>query len=113
VRPFPEVDAGRRRVSSGFGVEPVWSDAGEELFYRDDANLMSVAISDPETFVTGEERVLFPNSGFFAYEAYRAYDFDPASDGLLMIVRARQAAALPELVLVQNFLESVEERLGR
>jgi serine/threonine-protein kinase len=85
VRPFPEVDAGRRRVSSGFGVEPVWSDDGEELFYRDDANLMSVAISDPETFVTGEERVLFPNSGFFAYEAYRAYDFDPASDGLLMI----------------------------
>ena len=41
VRPFP--DAGRRtRISAEGGTEPVWSHRGDELFYRNGRQYLSV-----------------------------------------------------------------------
>ena len=46
VRPFPNVAARRWQVSTDGGVDPKWSTDGRELFYRQGAAVMSVAIGD-------------------------------------------------------------------
>ena len=33
IRPFPNVNDGRWQVSNGFGIGPIWSQDGRELFY--------------------------------------------------------------------------------
>jgi Tol biopolymer transport system component len=33
VRPFPNVDSGKKQISSGGGIRPVWSRDGRHLFY--------------------------------------------------------------------------------
>lgn len=33
VRPFPDLDGGQWEMCLGGGVQPIWSDIGEELFY--------------------------------------------------------------------------------
>ena len=46
VRPFPNVDAFRRIISTGIGSHPIWSRDGREIFYRtEDGSVMSVAIT--------------------------------------------------------------------
>jgi Tol biopolymer transport system component len=45
VRPFPNVDAYQRIISTGVGSQPIWSHDGREIFYRTkDGSVMSVAI---------------------------------------------------------------------
>ncbi len=45
VRPFPNVDAFRKIISTGLGSQPIWSHDGREIFYRtEDGSVMSVAI---------------------------------------------------------------------
>ncbi|HUP21081.1 MAG TPA: hypothetical protein VM778_14185, partial [Gemmatimonadota bacterium] len=43
-RPFPNVDERKWTVSTGGGVEPVWSPTGRELFYMNGTAMMAVAI---------------------------------------------------------------------
>jgi Tol biopolymer transport system component len=46
VRPFPNVNAFRKIVSTGHGSQPIWSRDGREIFYRtEDGSVMSVAIT--------------------------------------------------------------------
>jgi hypothetical protein len=55
IRPFPNVDAGKRQVSNGGGVAPLWSRDGAELFYLNDEQEMMVASITPgATLTTGE-----------------------------------------------------------
>ncbi len=44
VRPFPNVDERKWTISTGGGVEPVWSTTGRELFYMNGMAMMAVAI---------------------------------------------------------------------
>ena len=46
VRPFPNVNAFRKIISTGHGSQPIWSRDSREIFYRtDDGSVMSVAIT--------------------------------------------------------------------
>jgi Tol biopolymer transport system component len=46
VRPFPNVNAFRKIISTGNGSHPIWSHDGREIFYRtDDGSVMSVGIT--------------------------------------------------------------------
>ena len=50
VRPFPDVDAFRKIISTGLGNQPIWSRDGREIFYRtEDGSVMSVAIKVTKT----------------------------------------------------------------
>ena len=44
VRPFPEVNEGKWKVSNNGGSEPGWAPDGRELFYRDGDRMMVVPI---------------------------------------------------------------------
>jgi Tol biopolymer transport system component len=46
IRPFPNIDAFRKIISTGHGSQPIWSRDGREIFYRtEDGSVMSVAIT--------------------------------------------------------------------
>ena len=110
VRPFPDVQGGRRQLSLAGGFEPVWSPDGRELFYRGGPRFFSVPIESEDPFSTGEVRELFVEDEYRIYDVHRAYSADPDQERLLML-RAR--AVEPELILVQNFLHDLERRIPR
>jgi Tol biopolymer transport system component len=46
IRPFPNIDAFRKIISTDHGSQPIWSRDGREIFYRtEDGSVMSVAIT--------------------------------------------------------------------
>ena len=48
VRPFPDVDGARQRVSPTGGVQPLWGPDGRELFYLTEAGVMGVTVDPVE-----------------------------------------------------------------
>ena len=69
VRPFPNVDDGRWRISRDGGYGPVWGRSTQELFFRQRQGtyeLMAVAFEAEATFSPGNPAVLYsvlPTSG--------------------------------------------------
>ena len=59
VRPFPDVDGDRWRISAGGGAQPVWHPDGEELFFVGPDRLMAVAYESEPTFTPGTVTPLF------------------------------------------------------
>ena len=80
VRSFPEVDSGRRQISTGGGTRPRWSRDGRELFCFVRAGspgsvagaLMAVTVERGSNFAFGRAEMLFqgnypsPNTSPFA-----------------------------------------------
>jgi len=101
------------RVSSNTGYEPLWSADGRELFYRQDAAVMAVAVETGNEFSFASPKPLFsgpyvqrPNTG--------ARGYDVARDGrFLMILPGdeNRASALASIVVVQNFGEELKQRV--
>ena len=117
VRPFPNIDDDQRRVSPDFGVHPVWSPDGRELFYRGQtgAELMVARIELQPTFSARAPEPAFRVSGW-AVGGGRQYDLAPNGDRFIF----RQAEATgqtsdPEtfngLILVENWFEELTERV--
>ena len=113
VRPFPDVGRGSRQISVGGGVEPVWSESRNELFFRGAGGLTSVEIGEGGDFSVGEMNPLFPSSSYMFFTAHRAYDYDEGRDRFAMIRNARDEGTPAQLILVQNFMEEVRARVGR
>jgi serine/threonine-protein kinase len=114
VRAFPDVGLGSRRVSrGGQAVEPVWSADGTELFFTTGEGRVALEITDTQSFVTGEMRVLHEReAGYFMHQYNRMYAYDGRGDRFLMIREATREADPSQLILVQNFLEEVKAGLG-
>lgn len=53
VRPFPDVEAGKWRVSTEGGTDTGWSPDGRGLLYRAGPAMMSVAVETEPTFSAG------------------------------------------------------------
>ncbi len=113
VRPFPNVDSTRVRVSTDGGMAPVWSRDGRELFFVDGARRMVSAAWDSEAGRVLTQDVLFaiPPSAF-AVDGNSFYDVSLDGQRFLMIRPAvATGSASPDLVLVQNFSEELK-RVG-
>jgi Tol biopolymer transport system component len=65
VAPFPNPGNVKWLVSPGAGVEPVWSNSGKELYYRDPVanTLVVVPVNIAGAFSVGAPNVLFPAPG--------------------------------------------------
>ena len=110
VRPFPNVDDGKSKVSTEGGKHPVWSPDGSELFYVSGNAMMVVPITTNPAFQHGNPEVVFEGpydfTGFFRF-------FDLSPKGTRFLVRkpvdaqADDSAAPPDLVLVQNWTEEL------
>ena len=118
VQPFPNIDDGKWNVSLGYGVHPVWSPDGRELFYRDRTDLMVVQIETEPTFSHGTPEPLFSLPPGMVGSAATGRRFDIAPDGDRFIVRKLGTTEqrgdddpLNGLIFVENWFEELKERV--
>ncbi len=113
VRPYPNVQAGEWQVSNAGGRSPMWSQAGNELFFEEsDGTMMSVAfdVSGSVWHPRTPARV-FP-AGFLwsEFAPAEATGYDLARDArrfLVIKAPASSAAAPPDVLLIQNWSEEL------
>ena len=114
VRPFPDVEAGKRPVSRAGGTKPAWSRDGLELFYLDLApNLVAVPVGgEGAAFTHGDPEVLFPVLGYVTTQS-GAYDVSPNGERFLLIKQgtADEISASPDIILIQNWHQGLLERV--
>jgi serine/threonine protein kinase/Tol biopolymer transport system component len=85
---------GRWQITDGYGVQPLWSPTGDELFYRGLEGLMAVSVeTDDGDFRAGRAQRLFGeifgNPRGVTVPGYMFYDYDIAPDGSRFVVFPR------------------------
>ena len=120
VRPFPNVEAARRQISTEGGTRPAWSRKGDELFYLDGNDQLTAVRfkASGTTFIPGKPaRVL--NGKYVAGSTTRGYDlrlYDISADGqrFLMLKEtagASTSAPLPTMTVVVNWINELKSRV--
>jgi Tol biopolymer transport system component len=85
VRPYPNVHSGRWAITSGGGLQPMWTSAGAEILYvAADGKLMSVAVNTRAGFSTGPATVAV-TAPFYTGNLPRTYDATPDGKQILII----------------------------
>ena len=113
VLPFPEVESSApRQVTNAGGTRPMWSPAGDELFYiGGPGRMMTLPVDTGETFSSGTPTEVFQGP-YFTLLLSRLYDYSVERDQFLMIREGRSdddAWTTPQLVLVRNWFEELRE----
>jgi len=112
VRPFPGPGP-EVTISTAGGTGPVWSRTGTELFYVEGDRLMSVAVRLGASFDWDAPVPLFSGP----YETLGGFgnaNYDVTSDGqrFVMVKADDGSESTGEVVLVQNWVQELERRLG-
>jgi serine/threonine-protein kinase len=106
VQPYPG-PGGKWQISTEGGIEPVWSPKGDELFYRNGDQMMTVAINTQPTFSATTPRVLF--EGRYDPGLSLRPNYDVTSDGeRFVMVRAAQGLEQAQINVVQNLFSEVK-----
>ena len=116
VRPYPG-PGGQVIVSTGGGEEMVWGPDGSELFYRNDDQLMVVAVTTGENFSAGASVPLFAapfapdNSGGGAGSPN--YDISPDGQQFVFIEQESpvDVAGVAEISVVLNWHQELLDRV--
>lgn len=118
VRPFPAVQSGLWAVSHGGGRQPLWSHDGRELFFRTpDGGVMVVPVHRPgrSGFSAGTSAAAFGAKYYVGSAGLvgRTYDVSADAKQFLMIKAddAQGGVARPSLVVVQNWVEELKQKL--
>lgn len=104
MRQYPSLDR-EYKVSVGGGVEPVWSSAGNELFFRNGNQWMATTVSTEPTFRTSAPRELFQ----VKFVDTGGVSYDVAPDGRFLILAPIAPASDPtEVGIVLNWFEELK-----
>jgi Tol biopolymer transport system component len=98
-------DGGRWQVSTAGGEEPQWSHDGRELYYRNESQLMAVALDTRTTFTPHTPTVLFEGVYNLRSDTGISYTVAPKGDRFLMIRLSEQNAASTVTVVTNWFGE--------
>ena len=102
-------NGGQVPVSSGGGMEPLWSRDGHSLFYRNDAKLVEASVqTSPALAVTGRRDLFDAN---YATDLFHP-DYDVAPDGKHFAM-LKSADDERQLIVVQNWIREVRQRTTR
>ena len=115
VRPYPNVNEGRWKISNGLSVAPVWSPDGNELFYQTIASdgisttMMTVSVDAATDFSAGQPVALFEGPYRLGVGlAYHSFDVSPDGRGFLMLKEERRAVSREQqIVVVENWFEEL------
>jgi hypothetical protein len=116
VRPFPDVESARRRVSTDGGVAPVWAKSGRELFFMDQARGLVAAQFDPESGQVLAHQTLFTLPAGYLAQAPSDWGndfYDVSSDGERFLMARpyiddAEGEGFAGFILVQNFFEELK-----
>lgn len=116
VRPFPQVDSGRWRISTAGGTRAAWARSGRELFYLDASNtLIAVQVqTSGSTFSAGSQAKVFDAK---YSEPFPARMYDVSADGQRFLVMKDSAAGDPNatpasMVVVLNWFKELKARVA-
>jgi Tol biopolymer transport system component len=111
VQSYPRPGA-KFQVSTEGGTEPVWSPAGDELFYRHGDDMMAVRVTLSPMFSPQTPQRLFTDAFVPSRRGEAAYDVE--HDGKTFLMLKRQASATPaQIVVVSHFLDDVKTPAGQ
>jgi hypothetical protein len=119
VQPYPG-PGGRQQISVDGGTAPAWSHDGREIFYMTAQSvggqaaltrMMVVPVQLQPTFTAGTPRMLF--QGQYGLTAnIRGYDVSADGRRFLMVQqKERSATRLTEMIIVQNWVEELKQRV--
>jgi serine/threonine-protein kinase len=116
VRPFPNVHDGRWQVSVNGGTEPLWAHSGRELFYWSrDGEMVAAQVETDPTFRVGTRQVLFqdPALVYMKNDDHRHYSVSLDDRRFLVSrpVEVAQVTSEGELILIENWLEELKQRV--
>ena len=101
----------KRAISIDGGTEPAWRPDGGELFYRDGARMMVVAIRTAPTLHVGTPRELF--RGAFEENQWGDRSYDVMPDGQHFVMFESDPASAPELRVIRNWAAELETTVGK
>jgi serine/threonine-protein kinase len=108
VRPFPNVNSGKRQVSNGGGIRPVWSHDKRHLFYSTHYVLpatMNVVERKGDGLDFGPPEVVFDLAPFTS-TSLNGRTYDVGADGrFLMPKSVSDGATQPGLIFVLNWAQ--------
>ena len=110
VRPFPNVDDGKRLVSPSGGMQPLWARNGRELFFESSGALMRVPLTMGSTLEAGTPTKLIDGPQSYGLPG-RMYDVSPDGRRFLMIKEIAGVDEVPpsaRLILVQNWFQELK-----
>ena len=113
IQSFPDPQLKRVKVSPAHGSEPMWTQDGRELVYRDGDKVMAVSI-DLATGSTGVPRVLFagPYPDNPGWTRPRSYDVTPDGERFLMTKLSGEQPQ-PRIVVVLNWFDELRAKVPR
>jgi len=110
VRPFPNTQDGKWRISEGPASGPVWSPRGDELFYMNSfGNLMAAELDLRDAFSVRARQTLFARTPFLSGNRPQ-YDVHPDGARFVM-VRLSSPDVGGRLVVVENFFDEIRARV--
>jgi serine/threonine-protein kinase len=113
IQSFPDPRVKRVKVSPAHGSEPLWTQGGRELVYREGDKVMAVSI-DLASGASGPPRVLFsgPYPDNPGWTRPRSYDVTPDGERFLL-TKLPGDRPLPRIMVVLNWLEELRARVPR
>jgi serine/threonine-protein kinase len=113
IQSFPDPRLKRQKVSPAHGSEPMWTQGGRELVYREGEKVMAVAI-DLATGASGPPRVLFsgPYPDNPGWTRPRSYDVTPDGERFLM-TRLPNERPRPKILIVLNWFQDLLAKIPR
>ena len=120
VRPFPNVNGGKWRVSTGLGLMQRWSWDGRELYYWTQTGVMAVPVEADSTFKWKTPKMLFQRSPFVSESMGNtgiSWDNHPDGKRFLFIapdeIPDNESTSTPrsKINIVLNWFEELKERV--
>ena len=112
VRPLPDVNSDRVRVSRDGGLGPLWAHSGRELFFVDEDRGLVAAQFDPASGqVLAQETLFTIPEGHVVNAGANFYDITSDDQRFLMVRAYEDEAAPTEVIVVENFFEELKERV--
>ncbi len=94
VRPFPDINTGKWKVSTNGGQHPLWSPDNKELFYINGDSVMAAVVETAPTFKAGRPETLFQKSSIFLFTQL-PWDIHPDGKRFLMLKPYPETEAEP------------------
>jgi Tol biopolymer transport system component len=110
VRAFPDVNRGRKQVSTAGGTRPLWARSGRELIYVSPSGaLMAAGVARGPTWAATTP-ALVVKEGYMVAPGNPARTYDISPDGRrFLMIKGRSATVAPAgLIVVQHWIEELK-----